>query len=181
VLPDPSEEILVKAYVLMDEARVHLEGEPPLSILEVVYSQCDRKIGPRDFLDFHDDPHSHTLACFEKIDGVAYIRGMGWLNKVQQVGDTTRAEVGFAFLPGGSIFTKLEMGRRMIDWMFSEAHVDVLFGTTPVQNKPALAYAKRLGFSLHGPIPDFSAWRGQSTDVWVSKLSRKEWYDHRRS
>lgn len=169
VVPDPREEILVRAYVLMDEAVVSPDGGDPMSVLEAVYAQCNEKIRPKQFLDFHTDPDSHTLACFERIDGKAYLRGLGWLNKIQKVVDTTRAEVGFGFWDGG-VFQKLQFGRLMLDWMFHEAHMDVLWGTTPAENRPALAYAKRLGFSLHGPLPDFTIWRGKPCDAWVSSL-----------
>lgn len=85
-----------------------------------------------------------------------------------------RAELGFGFMSNCTIFEALEAGRMMLDAAFAEGFTD-LFGTTPEHNLPALAYARRLGLKLYGPVPNFCHYLGLKSGIYTSHISREEW------
>ena len=90
-------------------------------------------------------------------------------------GPISRAEMGFGFMENCNVFEALKAGRIIVSNAFSELNLDHAFGTTPELNKKALAYIKRLGFKLYGPIPDFCSYLGKYSGVYTSHISRKEW------
>jgi len=104
--------------------------------------------------------------------------GVGFVENEQffksDLGELYRAELGFGFMPNCTVFEALEAGRKMLDASFAEGYTD-LFGTTPEHNLPALAYAKRLGLKLYGPVPNFCHYLGLKSGVYTSHISREEW------
>ncbi len=115
----------------------------------------------------------HGVFLEEKLIGVGFVENVLRFNTNQ--GQISRGEVGFGFLPSCSIFQALDGGRKMLDTFFNKLDIDHLFGTTPEPNKAAIAYAKRLGFSIYGPVPDFCAYNGDYVGIYTSHLSRTEW------
>jgi hypothetical protein len=115
-----------------------------------------------------------TVGCWRvKPNGSGDCLGMGLINKREIMGRYSKAEIGFAFLPGRTtIHEKVKLGRGMIQYVFDEYGFDSLFGTTPVENKAAVAYSRRLGFKIHGPVPDFCIWKGELSGVYISQMSR---------
>jgi RimJ/RimL family protein N-acetyltransferase len=66
----------------------------------------------------------------------------------------------------------LDAGRQMLGMTFDQYNIDYLFGTTPAVNKAALAYAKRLGFEMYGPIPNSCAFRGKIESTYISHITK---------
>jgi len=86
-----------------------------------------------------------------------------------------KATIGFGFLPGPNIFQCVKAGRQIVTDCFSTTPIDHMFGTTPDKNREALAYIKRIGFQLYGPIPNYCMYNGEYTGAYKSHISRKEW------
>lgn len=111
--------------------------------------------------------------------------GTGFVNNIQDfTGDNwsrRRAEVGFGFLPNCSIFESLRAGREILDICFSKdgLGIDDMFGTTPEPNKQAVAYIRRIGLALYGPIPNFTNYLGKHVGVYTSYISREQWNQQR--
>lgn len=99
--------------------------------------------------------------------------GISWINKpVAMGGDKTKSEIGMGFFRHTPA---LPFGRLMLHWLFDHLDLDVLFGTTPVQNQLAIRYSKRLGFDVSTTLKDYTTWEGQLTAVTISRLSREMW------
>lgn len=164
VAPNPPEAILAEAYLRF--AREDLLGQ--------IFYQ-----GPVPslmwFLGEYRKPGNCTLACYRRVGDRAELQGLGWLNQVVHCGDNyTRGEVGTAFFRTTGI-RAIKFGQMMFDWFFENRAIDVAYGMTPVPNAPAWKYAKALGMTLAGPIPNFASWKGDLCGVWISSLSRKDW------
>ena len=174
--PFPSLKVLATAYLMLDREQVKLPDGPSMSLLETVYYEWTPDID--EFLKLHKAPDNLTFAAFRKSltsDSLDLV-GLSFFNRITRMGGGyNKAEVGFAFFAGGSIFEKLILGRKMIDWVFANRDIHLLFGTTPEQNIPALVYARRLGFTQSAKIPNFATWRGALTDAWISSLTREDW------
>ena len=109
--------------------------------------------------------------------------GLGWIESIVpynlSTGVTYRAEMGFGFTPNSTVFQALYGGRMMVDKAFEESTVDFIFGTTPELNKEAIAYIKRLGFSMYGPIPNYCSYLGKLSGCYTSYVERKSWHEYR--
>lgn len=107
------------------------------------------------------------------------VLGLGWVENEGiynlKDGPVFRAEMGFGFTSQATIFQALESGRRMIDNVFNDLKVEFIFGTTPTKNREAVAYIKRLGLSLNGPIPNYCSYLGEIDSVYISQTDRKTW------
>jgi hypothetical protein len=105
---------------------------------------------------------------------------MGWVMNAIQMNGYQKAETGMVFFRKNVGGDAVKFGRMMLESFFSQYEVDYLFGVTPAQNKLALRYASKLGFSLHGPIPNFATWGGVPADAWISHMSAADWARMRR-
>jgi RimJ/RimL family protein N-acetyltransferase len=162
VAPSPPEALLGEIYLRLAKedllGQVFYEGIPSLAW----------------FLERFQKPDTDVLACFRRDGENALLSGLGWINNVKQSNDGyRRAEVGIAFFRHQ--LRSIEFGKMMLAWFFENREVDFLYGCTPEPNRPAWRYAKALGFTLHGPIPNFTSWKGEACGVMISALSRKDW------
>jgi hypothetical protein len=127
------------------------------------------------FLNEFRKPDTHLLGCYQRVGDMADLRGLGWVNKITAGADGfRRAEVGIAFFRGTTL-RSVKFGGMMVDWIFENCKLDMIYGTTPVPNEPAWKYARALGMTLAGPVPNFTSWNGELCGVWISSLSRKDW------
>lgn len=108
--------------------------------------------------------------------------GLSWVNRARDMGaGKKKSEIAMGFFRAQQVKNlNLRFGRLMLRWVFDNLDIDVLFGTTPVQNHAALRYSKQIGFSLHGPIPSYTTWKGELTSVWVSMMSREQFLENGR-
>lgn len=118
------------------------------------------------------DPKNATILFIK--DGK--LCGAGWVTERQALGDTGKykAEIGFAFFRDTPIFEALKFGRLALKYIADVYEVDYFFGTTPEENRHALAYAKRLGLKLVGPVPNFCSYLGEVKGVYFSYISAEE-------
>ncbi len=171
VTPVVNDYILCKAYIRMVE-----EGT-----LEAVFYQAVPTIS--EFLaEYLTAGKRVTLGCFREMkDGSGELCGLGWVCGSERMGCYTKAETGTVFFHRQSDKRQnLRFGQLMLQSFFTRHNIDVLFGFTPERNKLALRYAQKLGFSIHGPIPDYCSWKGELAPGWISHLSKAEWLERQR-
>lgn len=135
---------------------------------------------PHD-LKFALDWAMNTTAFYGAFRGEELI-GAGWVDNVIAIGGEpvlTKAELGFGFMPNCSIFEALQSGRLMLDYSFDVYGIDFLFGTTPLSNKAALAYAKRLGLRMYEPVDNFCTYQGKIDACVTSSISKEDWIERR--
>jgi RimJ/RimL family protein N-acetyltransferase len=68
-------------------------------------------------------------------------------------------------------------GRMMIAWSFDQLKLDALYGTTPERNRAAVRFSEKLGFELHGPLPNYCTWEGELCAAWISAMTKARWIE----
>lgn len=161
--------LLAKAYLRMLEDDtldvVFYQSRPSLVDFMTEYLTAGRRI---------------TLGCFRETgtDTEPEFCGLGWAFGAVQMSGFTKAECGMVFFKGqSSRRDNVTFGRLMLEVFFSKHKIDVIFGTTPEANQLAIRYAQRLGFSLHGPLPNYVTWKGQLAPGWISHMSKDQWME----
>lgn len=113
-----------------------------------------------------------TLVCYVG----EVLAGMGWTNNRDRVCDRiNRAEVSEAFFKGVPMDTTLALGKLMLEWAFDTYQLDVVFGTTPIPNRAAVIFARRMGFEECGVLPCFAVWQGEPCSVMLTAMTRERW------
>lgn len=169
VTPTVTDHHLVQAYLQMEK-----EGT-----LETVFFQCVPTIS--QFLAMHlNQGERIVLGAFRGAEDKPEFCGMGWVMNPLRMNGYHKAETGMVFFRERVGAESVSFGRLMLESFFSQYEIDYIFGVTPAQNKLALRYASKLGFSLHGPIPNFATWKGMPADAWISHMSAAQWAQIRR-
>ncbi len=164
VRPADSDAVLAEAYWRMSSAglmRVVFGCQEP-SLVQFVEA---RKSLP-------------SLACYESDDLV----GMAWMNSLSEDGGgAKRADVTIVmFRDGLSGAQKALFGRKLLSWAFEILGVDVVLALVSEFNRRAQVYARRLGFSMFGPIPLIASWDGIPCGGWIGALTKARWDEKRR-
>tara|TARA_R110000868_G_scaffold72223_4_gene210795 strand:- start:16684 stop:17277 length:594 start_codon:yes stop_codon:yes gene_type:complete len=160
-----AEELLAEAYF-----RMKADGNLP-----IVY--YDRVPTLLEFLNVHTGQNAEriVLGCFREETGKPLeFCGFGWSMNPMVVGDKRKADCGFCFFKGPRRVDTVAFGRMMLGCFFQVFSIDALFGMTPEDNKLAVRYIKRVGMSLHGPVPEFASWDGKPTGAWISHISKEQ-------
>ncbi len=166
-----TEDLIATAYL-----RLKAEGLLPLIYYEgipLLSEHLRRMAAPETIcLGFFAD----RAKAKRKAGGVEFC-GMAWVLQRELMGNgMTKAEVGFAFMRHTAHpEEKVALGKMMTQAFFDAYNVDILIGTQPVENKLALKFAERLGFTLSGPIKNYISWEGALSDVYVSSLTKADW------
>jgi hypothetical protein len=143
----------------------------------------------RRFLEDHADPKRVVVGCYDHDPATpletAEFCGLGWTGWPVEMEGFKKAECGMVFFGRSrrNPRTNVAFGKLMLRYFFehvSDGCIDVIFGSTPEPNQIAIRYARKLGFSIHGPIPDFATWRGALCPIWVSHLSKTEFIERGR-
>jgi len=79
----------------------------------------------------------------------------------------------YAFLPKYWGKT-LKYGREAIEWAFKQGYRKIT-GKTPIDNKPAIAWAKRLGFEIEGINRESIMINGEMIDQIYFGLRWSQW------
>ncbi len=139
---------------------------------------------------FYAFPHDLKFALDWAMNATAFygafrgeeLIGAGWIDNLLVIGSdppVVKAELGFGFMPNCNIFEALHSGRLMLDYTFDVYGIDFLFGTTPLSNKAALAYAKRLGLRQYEPVDNFCTYQGKIDACVTSAISKETWIERR--
>jgi RimJ/RimL family protein N-acetyltransferase len=144
-------------------------------ILDTVFHE--RNVSLRWFLDFLMNEKTDVLACGRlKSDGSMELCGIGWINCYFQAADKLKCDVSHGFMKqfwGHGL--PLTWCRLMLDWTFTSRKADVVYGVTPEPNRLAVAFARKLGFTMHGPVPYWSQFRGEACSCYIDTMTRDEW------
>lgn len=168
VTPVVTDVLLAKAYIKM------LEDET----LDVVFHQ--KRPTMQEYLaEYLTQGRRITLGCFREIEGrEPEFCGLGWAFGTTQMGTFLKCELGEVFFKRQSRRTdNLTFGRMMLSMFFEHYKIDAVFGVTPEPNRLAVRYAQKMGFSLHGPVPQYCSYRGELCAGWISHMSREQWLE----
>jgi hypothetical protein len=162
VAPNPSEQMLAYAYLEFERQGLNkyiwYEGVPSLSWYLAEFKKMV------------------VLGCYEDVDGIAQIRGLGWVNTLTLMGGKfKKAEVGMAFfkeVPHGHTHS---FGLMMVDHAITHVGLDAMFGATPVKNPAAIRYMQKLGFSHCGPVENYCSFNGELCACEISWMTREKW------
>jgi hypothetical protein len=162
VAPHPSESMLAFAFVRFEHEDllrwIFYEGVP----------------SARNFISYLME--RETLACYrQRPDSPgAELCGLGWLVLSDQLTNPFRkGEIGIGFFKGQKDIRRF--GEIMTTWAFDNLKVSAIYGTTPEPNRAALAYIRRLGFEMFGPVPNFCTWEGKPVAAWISAITKEKW------
>lgn len=163
------EDLLAAAYLMMKHdgllETVFYESVPPLWL----------------FLSWATNPNSKFIGCFVRptldVDAVE-MAGLGWLWQMGGVPGAMKAETGMVFLKKWQHSgIPVELAEKMLDCSFGPLGRDVLYGVTPVRNRAALLFSRKLGFKQTEPLPKYGSWHGEPTDIVMSYLEKGTWLE----
>ena len=166
------------------------KAKPPADVLAYAFLRLTQE-GLRDVV-FYDQPgitvveylvwcaSINVLGCYIRrplVDSPPVLVGLGFINKLTEINGYRRGEVGMFFFREywGRKLTQ-EFCEKMLDWCFQDANLDAVYGISPVNNRLAVAFSRRMGFHQVGPIPKFCTWKGKPADGMISVMTREEWY-----
>lgn len=176
VSPMVNEEVAASAYI-----RFSREG-----LLERIFNE-----GPvtlRWFLEQYGVERGvQLLACAREDGGVLVPEGLAWIVRRVELEDPAgnlvlrKAEVGEGFFRGVSPKNTLIYGQLALDFCFKSLNLDAVYGTTAEPNRAGVLYSSKLGFDLHGPLPNYTLWKNKHTgkyekcSAYISVISRNKW------
>jgi RimJ/RimL family protein N-acetyltransferase len=69
----------------------------------------------------------------------------------------------------------LAMARAVLDAWFGVLDADCITGVTPRQNRAAIAFVKRIGFTVVGDIPQFTTYENEPSAAAISYMTKTMW------
>ena len=130
-----------------------------------------------DFMEFFSMP-SVMLQFVNILDGenVSDIGAIAWLSGVEQYGSRQRAVANFCVFKSYQrpVLTD-PMARLIFGYWFECLGIDVIVGMTPAANAPAVNFIKRVGFVEACRIPNYSFYKGSTTDCVISFMDTKSY------
>lgn len=172
---NPSEKVLASLYL-----KLWQEGQ-------LNYFFHDRVPDISEYLSMWKDPRNVAYACFigKPDSDQMEVAGLGSGTNLTKVGDKNRLEVGMAFLRSvQSMSSKisLEFCGLILDDAFHAEDLNLVCvtGTTPVPNKAAVQFLRRIGFREIGICPYCVTWEGEAVPAVLSAMTRDEWLSSER-
>jgi RimJ/RimL family protein N-acetyltransferase len=109
------------------------------------------------------------------IDMAGGFAGIAWVSNVEETETMKKGLGAFAFFKE---YWHPEVSKAFGDiclghW-FNVLEFDLIYGITPVQNRPARRYCQRLGFEYSAKIPGFVSYRGKTVDAMVATMTREQ-------
>ncbi len=169
--PPPNEESLAYSYLALKRS-----GE-----FDNVFHQSHMPL--KEYLAWLTEPNITTIGLWLRpTSDVVKLAGFAFFNQAYQIEGLNKAEVGFAFWDEPlSVFTKVQVIQRYMDYLFVHSDTDAIFGLTPERNDGAVALIRRAGMRLYGPIPMYCGWHGEACGAWISQMDRASWMNNPRS
>lgn len=107
-------------------------------------------------------------------DGIEIPAGLCWVTDiVTHGGGIKKANGSFCFFKEFQTpaYTN-ELGKMAIDYWLNVLEIDIVYGMTPSNNRPALIYIKRLGFIEVGRIPNYCYLTGNTCAGVITYIDR---------
>jgi hypothetical protein len=162
--PDPPEDILIELYVKWKSS----------GVLDLLW--YGEPVSVQFFLNWFSRPGTNTLGCYWKPEGKPHVvSGLCWINSTSQIGQFKRAEVGMGFLRHEPPSRLIRYGQMCCEWGFEHRGLECILGTTPIRNRVAAAYGKRIGFKVSGEVEGMCIWAGQLESVVIQSLAKERW------
>ncbi len=167
IASDIGESLMATAYLLMEKDElldtVFYEGVPTIT----------------QFIGYLQRKESRYIGCFVRptLDNAPVeLAGVGWLWDVRGPVGGVRAECGMVFFRKWQrSHIPEELTVKIIDYAFGPCNCDVLYGVTPVPNRAAVIFSKRMGFHQTEPLPKYGSWHGEPADAILSYLTKENW------
>lgn len=124
-----------------------------------------------DFVRFADQEALTSIF----LDMSGKLAGLAWLTNVEET-DTLRKGLGaFAFFKDywHPDFTSV-LGNICLGQWFNVLEMSLVYGITPVPNRAARRFCRRLGFEYSARIPRFVSYRGETVDAMVATMTREQ-------
>jgi RimJ/RimL family protein N-acetyltransferase len=171
VASEISESLLATAYLLMEK-----EG-----LLETVFYESIPSLST--YLSWLQNKTSRYLGCFIRptldVDDVR-LAGLSWLWDIRGPVGGRRCECGMVFFREWQRdHIPEELTEKTMDYAFGPCGIDVLYGITPVRNRAAILFSRRMGFKQTAPLPMYGSWHGEPEDVVMSFLTKEEYHGRR--
>lgn len=165
------DEVLAYAY-----SRFKREG-----ILDILFYEQNYSL--IQFVQKYLEENTATLACFSKDPlGNLNLVGIGWINEFFKMRDFLRCNAGMGFFrrkDGEQPQNLVMLGQMMVEWAFDHLNIDAMHGVTPAGNRAAVAWSKKVGFLVSGPVEGGTVWKGELADVWMSSMTKARWAEKR--
>jgi len=101
--------------------------------------------------------------------------GLAWLTNIEETETMKKALGAFAFFKEyWHPAVTSEFGTICLSQWFNTLEFDMIYGITPVPNRPARQFCKRLGFEYSARIPNFVSYKGKTADAMVATLTREQ-------
>ena len=174
VKPNIGDDMIAVAYL-----RMKAEG-----LIPVIFYEGDP--GLRWFLDWFHRTDTVCYGCFlsPRVDtgeNQTQLCGLLWVDTIITLASGhKKANSGVMFFRDyqkGNL--PLQFGELVLDAVFSDLKIDVLWGTTPVPNRIAKLFTMRLGYKYLPPCPMFCSWEGKVCDAAVCYLTKQMWQEQR--
>ena len=139
-------------------------------ILPIIYHECHLSL--YTFLTEYLKPERTTMACYKGNT----LCGFMWVSKVCKMGDRhSRADCGMAFVRNVNVHDTLTFAHMCIEFVFDTLRVDAIHGIIPEKNRAAVAFGKRCGFNMSGPIEGATIWQGQLCGAMIMSMTKDTW------
>lgn len=164
----PNDSVLAYIY-----QRFHVEGlvgriwseGPPPTLLQ--------------FLVDHLQPEKNAVAVFKensftmRWDAI----GLGWVNQItkMQGGAFLRANVGEAFFRKTNPRDAVLAAQMILELGFDLLKIDTMIGVTPVKNRVACLFPKKLGFQIAGRLEGATVWGKDPCDAQLASMTKARW------
>lgn len=133
----------------------------------------------KKWLEWATDPCTHMIGVWSKAGaGADVLCAIGFSNVSYRMGDKTIAEVGFATspaMPMQSVFVKCALIKKILDFAFARTKVDSIVGWIPVANMAAVAFSRRIGISLFGPVRYTALWQNVACPSYICQIDKETW------
>lgn len=157
----PSEEILARAFLMMDQEEL---------LATVWHERVPRLM---EFLGMAASEDNVFFACMAGRE----LAGMGWAVDIKTLKDGIRTcSVGIVFFGAHQtpLYTKAFCS-MMIGDLFGPLGMVSLYGFSPVPNRMACLFHRKMGFDVLAILPAYSSWGGDVCDVQVSCMTVDKW------
>lgn len=148
-------------------------------LYETVFHE-NPKMTLNEFIRFFSSSAA-SLAFFCVIqDGIEVPAGMCWLTDLVRVdGMFVKGQGSFVFFKEFQkpMYTNA-LGRIALDFWFNKMELGIVVGITPSNNRAALLYAKRIGFTENGRIPMYTSLHGNICDGVITSMRREDYKEN---
>lgn len=109
-------------------------------------------------------------------EGAREFAGLGWAVDIEAFENELQATVGQCFMRTFQVKNvSEELASMMLDYGFQKLGIKRMNGFTPVPNKAACRFVRKMRFERIGVARGVGLWQGKACDILVSTMTRNTW------